>query len=65
MCDWCAVKLLGGRVQSLEGVVKLVGGTEQWHVKPGVGSHAPHAHADKAAGPQGCGRDDHGGEQDG
>ena len=30
-------------------------------VKPGVDSHATHAHADQAAGPRGCGRGDHGG----
>ena len=34
-------------------------------VKPGVDSHATHAHADQAAGPRGCGRGDHGGEQGG
>ena len=34
-------------------------------VKPGVGSHGTHARAVQAAGPRGCGRGDHGGEQGG
>ena len=40
-------------------------GDQITQVKPGVGSHATHAHADQAAGPRGCGRDDRGGEQGG
>ena len=40
-------------------------GDQITQVKPGVDSHATHAHADQAASPRGCGRDDHGGEQDG
>ena len=40
-------------------------GDQTTQVKPGVDSHATSAHADQAAGPRGCGRDDHGGEQGG
>ena len=40
-------------------------GDQITQVKPGVGSHGTHAHAVQAAGPRGCGRGDHGGEQGG
>ena len=40
-------------------------GDQITQVKLGVDSHATHAHADQAASPRGCGRDDHGGEQGG
>ena len=40
-------------------------GDQITQVKPGVGSHATHARAVQAAGPRGCGRGGHGGEQGG